>query len=176
MKIENDKSFISICKRRYSLHQWCTSYFLFLTSYFNYIICTITQKYVRTALESILIGFFSSIFLFCSKIEGGRDLMSTINIACHVARGPLYLKDRAPLLQISRKKKSSNRDTFHHTSSTVDRLEAHHFGLACSFFLFFRGESTTMADTSCYSNSWLDSGCTIKRAEHLNQITRAFAG
>ena len=67
----------------------------FLTSYFDYIVCTTssTQKCVKTALESILIDFLSFYISFLLD-NRGRDSTSrsTINIARHVARGPLYSK------------------------------------------------------------------------------------
>lgn len=54
----------------------------------------------------------------------------------------------------------------------VDRLQAYHFDLSGFFAVTPRPWRTALAILIL----WLDSGCTIKRAEHLNQITRASTG
>lgn len=150
-------------------------------SHFDYIICTtsLTQKYVKTALESILSGFFFfSISLFCSTIDGGREIQRRdpriiSHIMLHVAlcNGIVHHCSRYLEKQIIESR---------HIPSYVVHCGspwgAPFWSRLFLLFFFSRGESATVADTSCYSNSWLDSGCTIKRAEHLNQITRAFAG
>lgn len=54
----------------------------------------------------------------------------------------------------------------------VDRLQAYHFDLSRFFAVTPRPWRIALAILIL----WLDSGCTIKRAEHLNQITRASTG